>query len=173
MPTDDVVRLREWRTDDAPAVVVACNDPLNQRWLAALPSPYTDEHALEYIRECLDAGEDRHAFAIADATTDELLGAIDVSVNRFGVGHVGYWVAPHARGRGVCTRALRLLTRWTLDELGLGRVELMTDPENHASQRVAEKAGFTREGRLRSALAYRDGRRVDAFMFSAVPEDFA
>ena len=48
--------------------------------------------------------------------------------------------------------ALQALSRWAIEELGLGRVELVTDPDNIASQRVAEKAGFTREGVLRSIL---------------------
>ena len=61
-------------------------------------------------------------------------------------GHIGYWVTPPARGRGICTRALRLLARWALDELELQRLELITDPDNLASQRVAEKVGFQREG---------------------------
>jgi RimJ/RimL family protein N-acetyltransferase len=47
----------------------------------------------------------------------------------------------------------------------------MTDPENIASQRVAEKAGFRREGILRSALEYRDGSRSDSVVFSLLPEE--
>ena len=52
----------------------------------------------------------------------------------------------------MCTRALRLLSGWALDELELRRLELITDPDNVASQRVAEKVGFRREGVLRSHL---------------------
>ena len=84
-------------------------------------------------------------------------------------GHIGYWVARHARGRGVATRALRTLCRWALTELGLQRLELVTDPENRASHRVAENVGFRREGVLRSHLEHRDGRRRDSVMFSLLP----
>jgi|SRR5918996_1647277 RimJ/RimL family protein N-acetyltransferase len=165
----DGIVLRPWRPDDAPAVEAACSDPESSRWLPLLPVPYTRGDAEAYIRTCLEAGEERRPFAIADAATDELLGAIDMNVNRWRTGHVGYWVVPQARGRGVCTRALRLLSEWALTELGLGRVELMTDPGNVASQRVAEKAGFLREAVLRSVLEYRDGTRADAIMFSLLP----
>jgi RimJ/RimL family protein N-acetyltransferase len=48
-------------------------------------------------------------------------------------------------------------------------MELITDPDNAASQRVAEKAGFTREGVLRSHLLHPDGRRRDSVMFSLLP----
>jgi RimJ/RimL family protein N-acetyltransferase len=84
-------------------------------------------------------------------------------------GHIGYWVAEPARGRGVCTRALRLLATWALESLELQRVELITDPENAASQRVAEKVGFLREGVLRAHLRHPDGRRRDSVMFSLLP----
>ena len=81
-----------------------------------------------------------------------------MSARRFSIGHFGYWVAGEARGRGVATEALRALCRWAVETLDVKRLELMTDPENIASQRVAEKAGFQREGLLRSSLEYREGR---------------
>ncbi len=56
-----------------------------------------------------------------------------------------------------------------MDELALQRLELITDPENHASQRVAAKVGFQREGVLRSHLPHPDGRRRDSVMFSLLP----
>lgn len=56
-----------------------------------------------------------------------------------------------------------------LDELELQRLELITDPDNIASQRVAEHVGFRREGVLRSHLAQRDGRRRDSLIFSLLP----
>ena len=59
---------------------------------------------------------------------------------------VGYWVAPWARNRGLATRAVETLSAWALGDGGFDRLELTTHPENTASQRVAEKAGFNREG---------------------------
>jgi RimJ/RimL family protein N-acetyltransferase len=103
--------------------------------------------------------------------TGKVIGSIDMRISRMLIGHVGYWLAPEARGRGLTTAALAALSRWGFDELGLGRVELVTDPDNIASQRVAEKAGFTREGVLRSILINRDGSRRDGVMFSLLPSD--
>jgi RimJ/RimL family protein N-acetyltransferase len=165
------VVLRPWRLEDAPAVAAACQDAEIARWLAFVPQPYTEEDAHFYIHDCLAAGEDRTPFAITDAETDELVGATDMHINRMRTGHVGYWAVADARGRGLTTAALEALSRWAFKELGLGRVELVTDPENIASQRVAEKAGFTREGVLRSILINRDGSRRDGVMFSLLPDD--
>jgi RimJ/RimL family protein N-acetyltransferase len=68
---------------------------------------------------------------------------------------------------------LRRLARYAFEDLELGRLELITDPDNAASQRAAEKAGFTREGVLRSHLLHPDGRRRDSVMFSLVPGELA
>lgn len=159
--------LRPWTEDDVPALVEACKDPEIPRWIPVIPRPYTEADALAFVR-----GEARpeieHSFAIA--VDDELVGAIGMSLNSFNYrGHVGYWVAAPARGRGVCTRALRVVSRWALEELGLQRVELITDPDNRASQRVAEKVGFRREGLLRAHLRHRDGRIRDSVLFSLLP----
>ena len=167
------VVLRSWRIQDVPAVAVACQDDEIARWLALVPQPYTEEHARFYVEECLQAGHDRRPFAIADASTGEVVGSIDMHINRLQTGHVGYWVAPQARGRGVAPDALRTLSHWAFESLALGRVELVTDPENIASQRVAEKAGFQREGVLRSMLLNRDGSRRDGVIFSLLPEDLS
>ena len=67
------------------------------------------------------------------------------------------------------TSALRLLCQYAFEELEMERLELMTDPDNHASQRVAEKVGFRREGVLRSHLLHPDGRRRDSVLFSLLP----
>jgi RimJ/RimL family protein N-acetyltransferase len=78
-------------------------------------------------------------------------------------------VAAEARGRGVCTSALRLVSRMALDDLDVQRMELITDPDNVASQRVAEKVGYRREGILRAHLRHPDGRIRDSVMFSLLP----
>ena len=85
---------------------------------------------------------------------------------------VGYWVKREARGRGAATRALRLLSRWGLEELGLARLQLRTDELNVPSTRVAELAGFTREGVLRSSrYNVNQKRRVDFVMYSLLPDE--
>ncbi|MGH3072816.1 MAG: GNAT family N-acetyltransferase [Gaiellaceae bacterium] len=169
--TDGVLVLRPPTADDVPAVEAACQDPEIPRWIPMIPRPYTAESAREFVdwsRERTEAGD--HSFVIVSAAGGELLGAIGMSVNaRMRNGHVGYWVAAHARRTGVASGALRLLASWALGEGGFGRLELVTDPDNHASQAVAEKVGFRREGILRSHIEHRDGRRRDSVMFSLLP----
>jgi RimJ/RimL family protein N-acetyltransferase len=157
--------------EDAPAVTEACRDAEIARWLAFVPQPYTVDDARRYIQECIEASDERWPFAITHAETGAVIGSIDMRVTRLGTGHIGYWMAPEARGRGLTTSSLVTLSRWAIEELGLGRVELATDVDNIASQRVAEKAGFQREGLHRAMLPTRHGARRDGFMFSLLPSD--
>jgi len=166
---DGELVLRPWSEDDVRALVAACNDPEISRWIPMIPSPYTDQDALAFIRGEVRPDLD-HSFAITSGGT--VVGSIGMSINSMGYrGRVGYWVAGPARGKGVCTRALRLLSRWALEELELERLELITDPDNVASQRVAEKVGFRPEGVLRAHLRHPDGRVRDSVMFSLLPGD--
>jgi RimJ/RimL family protein N-acetyltransferase len=161
---DDEVRLRPFDEDDIEALVACLNDPEISRW-TRIPFPYTEADAHEF----LEATAER-AFAITDRRSGEVLGGIGLRMPSEGVGEVGYWVKREARGRGVATRALRLVARWALEEQKLVRVQLTAEPGNAASLRVAEKAGFTREGLLRRSLNF-GGERRDAFMFSLLAEE--
>ena len=83
---------------------------------------------------------------------------------------LGYSVVPEARGRGVATAILRALTRWAFDEAGIRRAALVIDLDNPASARVAERAGYVREGVMRS-VHQKGERRVDAGLWSRLPSD--
>ncbi len=172
---DGDIVLRPAKEADFRAIAEEGADPELQRWLN-IPVPYTEEAArayLEYARRTWDrAPNDGLAFTIADADTDEYLGGIILFLARHDVGEVGYSVKSAARGRGVATRAVDLVAGWAFDELGIRRMELRTHLENHASQRVAEKAGFVREGVERSSRILR-GERYDVYCFSRLPQDGA
>lgn len=161
---DDVVRLRQFEESDVPAIVAACQDPEIPRW-TAVPSPYTEADARAWL-----ASDEEESFAVVSRASGELLGSIGVRYFDGGIGEVGYWVKREARGSGVATRALRLIASWALADKGLARFQLRADVANEASQRVAEKAGFLREGVLRSSLELK-GERRDVVMYSRVLED--
>ncbi len=171
--TDGVVTLRRWRVADAADVARACADPEISRWLP-VPVPYTDEVALAYVdgivpTEWFDGTVANVAVTAAD--DGSLLGAIGLT-RREGIGEVGYWTAPWARGHGVAGRAVQLHTGWGFEQLGLPRIELLTDVANTASQRVATKAGFVREGVARAARTVPRGTdRVDMVVWSRLPSD--
>ena len=152
--SDGVVDLRAWRPEDAPAVFAACQDAELVRH-TYVPQPYTIEHAKGYIELCNRALGDGSAagFAIVDASTDRVLGAMSRPPLDGHRASFGYWMVPSARGRGFCARALRLMADWTLETTDAIRLELYTDLDNPASGRVAEKAGFERESIRRPGIS--------------------
>lgn len=171
---DGVVLLRPWTEADVPAIAEACRDEEIARWLDSIPQPYTQADARAYVAMTRRGWKERTlaAFAITDAASGEVLGSVGVSVVDAdqAVAEIGYWVKRTARGRGAATRAVQLASSWALRECGVQRLQLRADAGNLASQRVAERAGFTREGVLRSArYSPRRGLRVDFVMYSLLP----
>lgn len=157
--------LRAWARDDVPALVRACADPLVARY-TSVPVPYTPEDAVKYV----EAGRSPTALpmaAVSRQDPDEVLGAVGLhAVSRARRrGEIGYWTASWARGRGVATEALSLLSLWAMENLGLGRLDLYAEPENEASHAVALRAGFERGELVRSGIALR-GRRYDVIRFT-------
>jgi RimJ/RimL family protein N-acetyltransferase len=159
LPTDPLVQgqtaLRPWRDSDLPELVEACQDPEIARW-TSVPAPYGEADARNYLRQRYDAAFAglTAPFAMVDAGSGRLLGSI--SLLRFSWAHargeVGYWLAASSRGQGHATRAVRVICAWGFSALRLERVDLIVSTGNPASQRVAERAGFTREAVLRSYM---------------------
>jgi RimJ/RimL family protein N-acetyltransferase len=172
--TDGEITLRPWERRDVPAITAACRDPEIPRW-TVVPRHYTERHARDFVSAGpadLAAGREL-ALAIVDSD-DRVLGAIGMSNFDWSdqKAEIGYWVAPEARRRGAGSRAAKLLGEWGITGLGLERIELLANPRNEPSQKLAERAGFTREGLLRK-YRRRRGLREDLVMFSLLADDLA
>jgi RimJ/RimL family protein N-acetyltransferase len=171
--SDGVITLRPWQTDDLAAMTEALQDPEIPRW-TTIPSPYGERDAREYLRR---AEPDRRAgrelgLAVVDARSDLVLGGCGLS--RFEWPElkceIGYWVVREERGRAVGTRAVTLLSAWAVGPLGMERVELLVDPRNEPSNRLAVTVGFTREGLMRAYRRRPEGR-WDLVMYSLLADD--
>jgi RimJ/RimL family protein N-acetyltransferase len=142
---------------DLDAIVEGCRDPEVPRFVPLVPDPYTAEDGRTFlagVREAWRVTPER-TFAIVDAETEEFLGVVTVRLREGG--SVGYWLKREARGRGVMTQAVRAVVEWARSEHGIGRLVLTTHPDNAASQRVAERAGFRRVGTMTDHPVFPDG----------------
>jgi len=176
--TDGLVTLRPWRAEDAEALVRRINDPDIATFLDLVPQPYTLADAREWFAISKEGWRARTSatFGIHVEGIDGAVGGVGV---RFlgdldeGCGEIGYWVGAEARGRGVATAATLLAASWAFETVPeLERLQLRAAVENIASNRVAEKAGFTREGVLRAQRFNPHlGRRVDFVMWSLLREE--
>lgn len=168
---DDVVALRPWQEADLEAALRAFADPFFRRFSDWQPEDMAAaRRALADDEAARRRGEHLELALVAPADSTLLLGSVslhhaDLSQARAAV---GYWLTPAARGRGVASRAVRLVADWAFDVVGLARLELTCGPDNVASQRVAQRCGFVREGLLRSHVAFQGGRR-DSVVFGLLP----
>jgi RimJ/RimL family protein N-acetyltransferase len=159
--------LRPYRPADVDPVFRACQDPELQRWLTALPAPYTRADAAEFVTGIAPRGRaDGTDLGCAVEVDGELIGSCglhSLTTGRLGP-EIGYWIAAWARREGYASEAARGLADWALAH-GAPRVHLFADVRNDPSQAVARRAGFEQEGVVRSCLEYRDGTRGDAALF--------
>jgi len=170
---DDLVVLRPLVISDLGSIVEALQDPGISRWIPDIPYPYTDAHGREFLSMAQKgwASGRSSQFAITDAQSEQFLGTVGAGKDDSddASADIGYWIAAQHRGRGIATRALVLTARWCLSEWGLVRLQLNADVGNEASLRVATRAGFQREGTLRSIVQH--GRRIDVAFFSLLSSD--
>jgi len=170
--SDDAIRLVPLTADHERAVATLVQDEAVVAF-----TRFPTEPSPGFAREWIGSYEEgrryctRAAFAI-EAPDGTFLGVgLFPRIEREGrQAEIGYVIAPAARGRGVATRTLRLLTDWGFAELGLQRLELWIDVANPASERVAERAGYVREGVLRSCWVKED-MRADLGIWSRLRTD--
>lgn len=153
---DDLVRLRAWSPDDAPALAGAWADPEVVRWTGVPTDDRSVERARAWIAGEAERRERGLALDLAVTVDGQPVGEVGIS-HLDPVRHlaeVGWWTAPAWRGRGIASRAVRLISTWAVTELCVERLFARVDPANPASVAVARNAGLERRG-----LAS-DGREV-------------
>jgi RimJ/RimL family protein N-acetyltransferase len=163
-----MIRLVPLDDSHVPAMLETLRDPEVLRFTRTpqpLPESWLDEWRARFD------GVARAAWAVVDGPDDaaQFVGyAVTGPINREDLDvELGYAVSPWARGRGVATETLRQLSQWAFDQ-GMQRLTALISLDNPSSSRVAEKAGYTLEGVLRS-MHHMDGRRGDLQCWSLLP----
>jgi ribosomal-protein-serine acetyltransferase len=171
------ILLRPYRADDAGVLFEAIDESRDhlRPWVTWVDKNRTVDDARDYCIRCQANWLLRTELplGIFDAESGRYLGGTgfhdpDRELRAF---EVGYWLRVTAVGHGYATESTRLLVEFALSHLQARRVTLRCDARNDASHRVAERAGFTLEGRLRNARLAPDGSISDELIYAIVPED--
>ncbi len=129
-------------------------------------------HRIQRYREDR-AADHSYPFFIFRDSDRQLVGGITLGNIRRGVGQngmIGYWSGARFAGQGYMTEALKLVIPFAFNKLSLHRLEAACIPHNVRSIRLLEKAGFQREGLLRSYLKI-NGMWQDHLLFSLLESD--
>ncbi|QKW12371.1 GNAT family N-acetyltransferase [Verrucosispora sp. NA02020] len=171
--TDGVVVLRPLGPDDADDMFRLHSAPEVVASMVPPERPTRDD----VDRRCAGAQSQwlvgrSAAVVLRDAASDAFVGGCSlIHEAPASQAMIGYSLLPEWYGRGYATRAVRLLTRWGFDRVGLARLWAGTLSENLASQRVLQKAGFRREGLLRGRLPASEGTRADSTVYGLLRTD--
>jgi RimJ/RimL family protein N-acetyltransferase len=166
------VTLRPLGAEHLPALRPMLADPETIRG-TRFPQTLTDDFLDDWLKGYEDGAADgsRRGFVGLDEGGEPVGLALAVGIDREAAeAELGYIVAPWARGRGIGTALLSALTRWAIDEQGIERVTLVIMTANAASERVAQRAGYTREGVMRSVWM-KPGVRADSSLWSRLAGD--
>lgn len=160
--------VRAWTLGDAEALVRHANNAAVARHLRdRFPHPYLRSHAQAFLKAAVSAAE---ASNLAIDVNGEAVGAIGyvagADVERYSA-EIGYWLGEAWWGRGIATEAVQLVTADAFDTRHLLRLFALPFADNPASIRVLEKAGFVREGTLRSS-AVKFGRPRDQALYARI-----
>lgn len=142
------------------------------RWMPDELERSAWRHRISHYREDYARGT-ALAFFIFERESGRLAGGITLGNIRHGVsqsGHIGYWIGERYAGRGLMTDAVKVLARFSFETLRLHRIEAACIPDNARSIRVLEKAGFQREGLLRSYLRINDLWQ-DHYLYARIADD--
>ena len=168
--TGEGLILRAWGLSDLELVREASVDeyiPL----ITTVPSLYSETEGVAFVERQWGRAARRagYPFVIVREGDGRPVGNVGLWLGNLGQGRasLGYWIAPSARGQGLSALALRMVSSWALQELRVPRLELYVEPWNSASVRTAEKAGYVREGLLRSWQEVGDQRR-DMYMYALI-----
>ena len=162
--------VRTYRLDDAASLARHGNNRrIWENLRDRFPHPFTENHGLDYITRVT---EDPDATSFAIDVGGEAVGGISLhpgsDIERISA-ELGYWIGEEFWGRGIATAAIKLVTGFALANRGLVRVFAVPFATNVGSIRALEKAGYQREGMMRSS-ALKDGTIRDQYLYAIIRE---
>lgn len=141
--------LRPWSLGDVPMIQAASADPYIPT-ITTIPESGDELECRAYVERQWERASSGRGYSFALCAGDP-----PVAVGQIGLwpredhASIGYWLVPEARGRGLASRALKLVVDWAFDS-GIRWLELFAEPWNEASLATARRCGFTEQGVIRA-----------------------
>lgn len=161
--------LRPFKKGDEASLAENISDRMIERNTLFIPYPYTLKAAGFWVRHNLALAEkkEKSQFHLAIAAGGKVIGGMGLSHVDGHSAEIGYWLGESHRGRGIATKAVKLLTSHAFNALKLRRVYAYVFSFNKPSARVLEKAGYKFEGKLRKHVL-KHGKPIDELLFAKV-----
>ena len=170
---DAELRLLEERHAEELFALINRNHERLLVWVPWLSSTDSLEHTRGFIKRKLQRFADNNGFAAGIWYQGALAGEIELDYvdwsNR--ITEIGYWVGADVEGKGLVTKACRVLIAHAFDNLGLNRVQIRCATENLRSRAIPEKLGFKQEGILRQVERLHD-RYVDLVIYGMLAHEW-
>lgn len=166
------LRLRAWRTEDAPALQRCADDWEVARQLRdVFPHPYTLKDAQSYLSFCLSQSAEE-MIACAIEADGALVGSITLARGRdvyCRSAELGYWLNKDYWNKGIMTEAVRQICQKGFVQWDIVRIYAELFARNTASRTVLEKNGFALEGVLRKSVS-KEGQLLDSCIYGLLKE---
>ncbi|WP_130918757.1 GNAT family N-acetyltransferase [Nocardia cyriacigeorgica] len=160
--TDGNIWLSRPRPADIGTIVARCQEPSIGEWVT-IPRPYGRTEAESFLTDMVDPGWAGRSptWAIRPAEHGPVIGMIALGAQDETAAEIGFWLGSDARGKGVMSRAVRLVCDFGFDTAGLGliRISWRAFVGNYASAAVVRRNGFRYEGTDRLGGLQRGVRR--------------
>lgn len=163
--------LREQTLDDAPALLKMRSNELVMKYIPR-PMPKSIEDVYEFLAKVQEGfmKDENLGWAITLKDNPELLighiGYQNFDCANFRA-EIGYLLDPDVWGKGIAGEALRLVTDFGFDTLGLHSIYAIIDPENKASAALLLKYGYVKEAYFKEDFYY-NGQFLDSEVYGKV-----
>lgn len=161
------ISIRYSRLKDASRFFAILSNP-NFKYLSVSVKTLKDEE--KWLRTCPNKRRKNIEWNYAILGAGRVIGAVGIKINRARphIGEIGYFLAEEYWGRGITTRAVKLVEREAFTKLGISRLEIVMRPENLGSERVAIKNNYQKEGLLRKFDKDKQGKFRNFWLYAKV-----
>lgn len=159
------IKLRPYEIGDAIDLYSILSNP-NFTYFKSSPKSLDDE--VRYIKECVENFKNGTFYNYVIILNDEVIGGIGIKIftHRNYVGELGYFLEEKYWGKGIISKALEVMEDICFEVIGLTRLEIIMQPNNTSSERVAIKNGYEKEGLLKKVIKDKDGNLKDVYLYA-------